>query len=193
MPTETTRSHPSKPQQSLSVVEASIAWPPQRVSYCTCQFLPCFWPTAIIHPFGKVIGGPVYVRHSVRSSSDSLIARLAIPDSDGMSLDVGLSAKRTDVLGVLSDFHLLNLLSQGCTVSERGQRSSQQSAFMHPHTQQGPPQNRRCVGVGIIEFDTELRIARDGHFAPENCDITYLVPYFPVTPTFLVLFVILAD
>lgn len=35
-----------------------------------------------------------------------------------MSLDGRLSAECADVLGVLGDFHLLDLLSEGCTVSE---------------------------------------------------------------------------
>jgi hypothetical protein len=58
-----------------------------------------------------------YVRHSVCSSSDSLLARFAVPDSDGVSLDGGLSAERADVLGVLGYLHLLDLLSEGGTVS----------------------------------------------------------------------------
>jgi hypothetical protein len=35
-----------------------------------------------------------------------------------MSLDGRLSAECADVLGVLGDFHLLDLLSEGCTISE---------------------------------------------------------------------------
>lgn len=35
-----------------------------------------------------------------------------------MSLDGGLSAECADVFGVLSDFHLLDLLSEGGTISE---------------------------------------------------------------------------
>ena len=46
------------------------------------------------------------------------MARLAVPDSDRMSLDGGLSAECADIFGVLSDFHLLDLLSEGGTVSE---------------------------------------------------------------------------
>ena len=61
----------------------------------------------------------VYVRNSVGSSSNSLLARLAVPDADGVSLDCGLSAECADVLGVLGDFHLLDLLSEGGTVSAK--------------------------------------------------------------------------
>lgn len=75
-----------------------------------------------------VRGFIVDVRHSVCSSSDSLVARLAVPDSDGMSLDCGLSAECADVLGVLGDFHLLDLLSEGGTVSKWREKSCQRSA-----------------------------------------------------------------
>lgn len=59
----------------------------------------------------------MYVRHGVCSSSDSLLARLAVPDSDRVSLNRGLSAESADIFGVLGDFHLLDLLTQGSTVS----------------------------------------------------------------------------
>lgn len=62
---------------------------------------------------------PLYVRNSVGSSSNSLLARLAVPDADGVSLDCGLSAECADVFGVLSDLHLLDLLTEGGTVSAR--------------------------------------------------------------------------
>ncbi len=59
----------------------------------------------------------VDVRYSVCSSSDGLVARLAVPDSHRVSLDCCLPAEGADVFGVLGDFHLLDLLSQRCTVS----------------------------------------------------------------------------
>jgi len=59
----------------------------------------------------------VDVRYGVCSSSDSLVACLAVPDSHRVSLDGRLSAEGADVFGVLCDFHLLDLLSQRCTVS----------------------------------------------------------------------------
>jgi hypothetical protein len=57
------------------------------------------------------------VRHCVCSSSNGLVAGPAVPDTDGVSLDGGLAAEGADVSGVLSDFHLLDLLSEGGTVS----------------------------------------------------------------------------
>jgi len=67
----------------------------------------------------KVVSGYLNanVRYGVGSSSDSLVARLAVPDSDRMSLDGCLSAEGADVFGVLGDFHLLDLFSEGGTVS----------------------------------------------------------------------------
>jgi hypothetical protein len=57
------------------------------------------------------------VRHSVCPSSNGLVARLAVPDTNRVSLDGGLAAEGADVSGVLGDFHLLHLLSEGGTVS----------------------------------------------------------------------------
>lgn len=42
---------------------------------------------------------------------------LALPDTNSLALDGVLSAEGTDVAGVLLDFHLLHLLTQGGTVS----------------------------------------------------------------------------
>lgn len=56
-------------------------------------------------------------RHSVCSSSDGLAAGLAVPDANGVSLNGGLAAESADISGVLGDFHLLDLLSEGGTVS----------------------------------------------------------------------------
>lgn len=52
------------------------------------------------------------VRNGVGSSSNSLLARLAAPDADGVALDGVLSAESAHVLGVLCDFHLLHLLTE---------------------------------------------------------------------------------
>lgn len=57
------------------------------------------------------------VRYCVGSSGNGLSARLAVPDTDGVTLDGGLSAEGAGVLGVLGDFHLLDLLSERGTVS----------------------------------------------------------------------------
>lgn len=57
------------------------------------------------------------LRNSPCASSDSLLAALALPNSDRVSLDSVLSAESADVSGMLGDFHLLDLLSEGCTIS----------------------------------------------------------------------------
>lgn len=62
-----------------------------------------------------LLGGNI--RDSVGTTGNSLAARSAVPDTDGVALDVDLSAEGTGVLGVLGDFHLLHLLTQGSTVS----------------------------------------------------------------------------
>lgn len=136
----------------------------------------------------------VHVRHRVGSSSNSLVARLAVPDSDGMSLDGGLSAECADVFGVLGDFHLLDLLSEGSTVSV-GRRKSQSALCLHvsfPWMRAAMKwMARRLANFRIGASCSELARIEDS--ASRNGSKTYLVPYFPVTPTFLVLFVILAE
>ena len=57
------------------------------------------------------------IRNSVGSASDGSSAGLAVPDTSSLSSDGGLSAESAGVLGVLGDFHLLDLLSQGSTVT----------------------------------------------------------------------------
>jgi hypothetical protein len=57
------------------------------------------------------------VRDSVGSSGNRLMASLAVPDADRVSLDGDLAAEGASVLGVLGDFHLLDLLTEGGTVS----------------------------------------------------------------------------
>jgi hypothetical protein len=113
----TPSSHLSKPQQFPSIVEALIAWQ-QRQGCCIILSVCVFICSPQIFSILKNVGFVNrYVRHSVCSSSNGLVASLAIPDSDGVSLDSGLSAECADVLGVLCDFHLLDLLSEGGTVS----------------------------------------------------------------------------
>ena len=60
----------------------------------------------------------VGIRDGVGSSSDGLLAGRAVPDSGGVTLDSGLSAEGAGVLGVLGDFHLLDLLTERGTVTE---------------------------------------------------------------------------
>lgn len=49
------------------------------------------------------------VRDGVSATSNSLLARLAVPDADGVSLDSDLAAESAGVAGVLGHFHLLDL------------------------------------------------------------------------------------
>lgn len=56
-------------------------------------------------------------RNGVSTTGDGALARLAVPDTGSLALDGDLSAEGASVLGVLGDFHLLNLLSQGSTVT----------------------------------------------------------------------------
>jgi hypothetical protein len=57
------------------------------------------------------------VRDGVGATSNGLLAGLAVPDTDRVSLDGGLAAESADVSGVLGDFHLLHLLTEGSTIS----------------------------------------------------------------------------
>ena len=51
------------------------------------------------------------LRDGPSSTSNGLLARFAVPDSDGVTLNSVFAAKRADVAGVLGDLHLLHLLS----------------------------------------------------------------------------------
>lgn len=57
------------------------------------------------------------VRNSVGTASNGSLAGAAVPDTGGLSSDGNLTAESAGVLGVLGDFHLLHLLSQGGTVT----------------------------------------------------------------------------
>jgi hypothetical protein len=59
----------------------------------------------------------VDLRDGVGTTGNSLLAALALPDTNSLALDGVLSAEGADVAGVLGDFHLLHLLTQGGTVS----------------------------------------------------------------------------
>lgn len=59
------------------------------------------------------------LRDCVCTTSDCLLASFAVPDTGGVSFDGVLAAESADVSGVLSDFHLLDLLSQTGTVSSK--------------------------------------------------------------------------
>jgi hypothetical protein len=67
---------------------------------------------------GKVDG--IYrgnIRNSPSTTSNGLLAGAALPDADSLSLDAVLAAEGAGVSGVLGDFHLLDLLTEGGTVS----------------------------------------------------------------------------
>lgn len=66
----------------------------------------------------------MHIRDSVGTTSNSLLAGLAVPDTDGVTLDGDLSAECAGVLGVLCDFHLLHLLTERSTVSVVGDPSA---------------------------------------------------------------------
>lgn len=57
------------------------------------------------------------LRDGVGTTGNGLLAALALPDTNSLALDGVLSAEGADVAGVLGDFHLLHLLTQGGTVS----------------------------------------------------------------------------
>lgn len=105
----------SKPPQFPSVGEWLILWQQPRV----------FWTGEGISrgSFAATVSGEAlqieirHLRHDVCTPSNSLLARLALPDSDGVALDCVLAAECADVSGVLCDFHLLHLLPQRSTVS----------------------------------------------------------------------------
>lgn len=57
------------------------------------------------------------LRDRVGTTGDGLVATATFPDTNSLALDGVLSAEGADVAGVLLDFHLLHLLTQGGTVS----------------------------------------------------------------------------
>jgi len=73
-----------------------------------------FYPqqySAILLPLGSNL------RNGVGTTGNGLVATAALPDTNSLALDGVLSAEGADVAGVLLDFHLLHLLTQGGTVS----------------------------------------------------------------------------
>ena len=71
-------------------------------------------PGRITLSFLAIVGD---LRDGVSATGNGLVAALALPDTDSLALDGVLSAESADVAGVLGDFHLLHLLTQGGTVS----------------------------------------------------------------------------
>ncbi len=101
------------------------------------------------------------LRNCPCASGHCLLATLALPDADRLSLDCVLSAECADVSSVLGDFHLLDLLSQRGTVPVA---KCQKMLFewTRRHKQ------RLLRSCGILSWMRTL---------------AYLVPYLPVTPT----------
>ena len=96
------------------------------------------------------------VREDVGTAGDSLLARLAVPDTGGVTLDGVLAAEGAGVAGVLRDFDLLHLLTEGGTIA--GVLVSCWSQIME--AQLGARVCRVCPRVH-----------------------SYRVPYLPVIPT----------
>jgi hypothetical protein len=61
--------------------------------------------------------GEFDVREGVGATGDSLLARLAVPDPGGVTLDGVLAAEGAEVAGVLRDFNLLHLLTERGTIT----------------------------------------------------------------------------
>lgn len=62
--------------------------------------------------------GEIDVREGVGATGDSLLARLAVPDTGGVTLDGVLAAEGAGVTGVLRDFDLLHLLTEGGAITD---------------------------------------------------------------------------
>ena len=108
-----------------------------------------------------------HLRDSVGTSSNGLVAALAVPDSGSLTLDCVLAAECADVTGMLLDFHLLHLLTQGGTVSVFNP-SDQDPVFQSPCALFFVFSQNSSNAAGMVEV-VQCR--------------AYLVPYLPVTPT----------
>ena len=102
------------------------------------------------------------LRDGVGTAGNNLVAALALPDTDSLALDGVLSAESADVAGVLGDFHLLHLLTQGSTISVEALLESWSCC-----------ENSRC----------SLSVDRGIHVCARSSSVPYLVPYLPVMPT----------
>lgn len=133
-------------------------------------------------------------RYDVGTSSNGLAARLAVPDSSGVTLDRDLSAEGACVAGVLGDFDLLDLLTERSTVTEGKMYVSDiphccsivilcaiQLILLHPPL----PGDRQGFSQACAPPSILFHLAGFGGTA-------YRVPYLPVIPTFFVRFVILS-
>ena len=70
------------------------------------------WPSSCVGALSEK-----YVRDGVGTTGNGAAAATAVPDTDGLAADGDLAAESAGVLGVLGNFHLLHLLTQGGTVT----------------------------------------------------------------------------
>jgi hypothetical protein len=85
-----------------------IVWLRQQVSWVkVLGFLDKFPTTSWQIKYSLALD----LRYGPSSTSNGLLARFAVPDSDGVTLNSVFAAKRADIAGVLGDLHLLHLLS----------------------------------------------------------------------------------
>ena len=82
------------------------------VLYPECQGLHSAWDAR-----QDQLSWLIDLRDGPCATGDGLVAALALPDANGLTLDGVLAAESADVSGVLGDFHLLHLLTEGGTVS----------------------------------------------------------------------------
>lgn len=125
-----------------------------------CTPIPGRFPGRVTVSFLAMV---VDLRDSVSTTGNSLVAALALPDTDSLALDGVLSAESADVAGVLGDFHLLHLLTQGGTVSVRG-------IVRIRFVVEGDRSGFVCLEEITVVW---VRVGR----------MSYLVPYLPVMPT----------
>ena len=111
-----------------------------------------------VYPFLRLL---VALLHDLRdypgTTSDGFLARPALPNPNRVSLHRGFAAECAGVSRVLSNLHLLNLFSEGSTISMRILISRSHSTLPR--------------GPRLTSNDTEV------------VAVPYLVPYLPVTPT----------
>lgn len=127
----------------------------------------------------------MHLRDSVGSAGNGLVATLALPDTNSLALDGFLSAEGTDVAGVLLDFHLLHLLTQGGTVSVVEHIVSTNHflaifVFLFLLSIQNSTSFTRTKEIVSHRLPTSNRIIRAER---EGGVKAYLVPYLPVIPT----------
>ena len=114
----------------------------------------------------------VDLRDGPGTTGDGLVAASALPDANGLTLYGVLAAEGADIASVLCNFHLLDLFAERRAVSVHNVLDD--SFGMESYRCADVRWNRACDSSG------------------ERGILSYLVPYLPVTPTFLVRFVMLA-